>query len=226
VKLINQSSLALTIDSVNEALFYNQSLSKSEKAQVAKWIASRQGMNGSYANMFAPTAKDFQNGTTLFTGEKITTRAGLSHILGQESCRALLLLNITSANIKSALERAAAGFMERMKLYIEANKGMYCCATCSCALWRHLSAGGLENGERILTNGLKTLKSFRDGKGRWKKFPFYYTLLVLNEMKLPAARKEIQYAAPACERLLKRKTKKDKINKRRHILAKRILEKC
>ena len=226
MKLINHSSLASTLDSVNEAFFYNRPLSKSEKAQVAKWIASRQGLPRSYANMFAPTAKDFNNGITLFTGEKIITRAGLSHVLGQESCRALLLLNVTSADIKSALERASAGFMERLKLYIEADKGTYCCAPCSCALWRHLSAGGLKNGERILTNGIKTLKSFRDGKGRWKRFPFYYTLLVLNEMDLPAARKEIQYAAPACERLLKRQTKKDKICQRRHTLAERILEKC
>jgi hypothetical protein len=226
VKLISHNSLASTIDSVNEALFYNRPLSKSEKTQVAKWIASRQGLPRSYADMFAPTAKDFNNGIALFTGEKITTRAGLSHVLGQESCRALLLLNVMSADIKSALEKASAGFMEWMKLYIEANKGMYCCAPCSCALWRHLSAGGLKNGERILTNGIKTLKSLRDGKSRWKRFPFYYTLLVLNEMELPAAVKEMQYAAPACERILKRRTKKDKISRRRYTLAERILEKC
>ena len=226
MKLINHNSLALTLDSVNEAFFYNRPLSKSEKAQVAKWIASRQGMTGSYANMFAPTKKDYQNGITLFTGEKIRTRAGLSHVLGQESCRTLLLLNVKSTDVKSALERASAGFMEFMKLYIAAKEGTYCCAPCSCALWRHLSAGGLKNGERILTNGIKTLKSLRDGKGRWKRFPFYYTLLVLSETELAVARKEIKYAAPACERLLKRQMKKDKISLRRRILAERILEKC
>ena len=226
MKLINQNSLASTLDAINEAFFYNQPLSKSEKAQAANWISSRQGLPGSYADMFAPTAKDFQSGLTLFTGEKITTRAGLSHILGQESCRTLLLLNVTSAEIKSALKRANAGFMKPMKQYIVADKGMYCCARCSCALWRCLSAGGIENGERILAAGIKTLKSFRDGRGRWKRFPFYYTLLVLNEIELPGARKEMQYAAPACERLLKRQTKRDKISKRRRILAERILENC
>jgi hypothetical protein len=226
VKLINQNSLASTLDSINDAFFYNQPLSKSERVQAAKWIASRQGLPGSYANMFAPTTKDFQAGLTLFTGEKITTRAGLSHILGQESCRVLLLLNVTSADVKSALEKATAGFMERLKLYIVPDKGMYCCASCSCALWRRLSAGGIENGERILAAGMKTLQSFRDGTGRWKRFPFYYTLLVLNEIELSSARKEMQYAAPVCERLLKRQTIRDKIGKRRRILAERILEKC
>lgn len=207
-------------------LFRKQSLSESSAATVAKWIASRQGMPGSYANMFAPTKKDFQNGLVLFTGEKISTRVGTSHILGQESCRALILLGVKSADVKSALQKASAGFIEYMKQYIERDKGTYCCAMCSCAFWRHLAAGGLVNNEWILTAGIKTLKSLRDGKGRWKKFPFYYTLLVLSEIELPAVRKEIQYAAPACERLLKRKTKKDKISKRRHILAQRILEKC
>jgi hypothetical protein len=176
--------------------------------------------------MFAPTAKDFQTGLTLFTGEKITSRVGLSHILGQESCRSLLLLNVTSSEVKSALERATAGFMEPMKKYIVADKGMYCCANCSCALWRHLSAGGLKDGERILAAAIKTLKSFRDGRGRWKRFPFYYTLLVLDGIELPGACKEMQYAAQACERLLKRQMEGDKISKRRRILAERILEKC
>ena len=226
MKLIDNNSLASTLDSVNEAFFYKRPLKKSERAQAAGWIASRQGLPGSYAGMFAPTGKDFRNGLVLFTGEKVSTRAGLSHILGQESCRTLLLLNVMSADVKKAMERAVAGFMPRMKQYIRADEGTYCCATCSCALWRHLSAGGLGNSERLLTNGIKTLRSFRDGKGRWKTFPFYYTLLVLNEIELPAAVKEMQYAAPACERLLKREIKRDKISKRRRILAERILERC
>jgi hypothetical protein len=226
VKLIDQNSLASTLDSVNEAFFYNQPLSKSERTQIARWIASRQGLPRSYAGMFAPMGKDFQNGLVLFTGEKVFTRAGISHILGQESCRTLLLLDVGLADVKAALEKATAGFMPRLKQYGKADEGTYCCATCSCAFWRHLSAGGLENNKRLLTNGIKTLKSFRDGKGRWNRFPFYYTLLVLNGTELPASVEEMQYAAPACERLLKRDIKRDKISKRRRILAERILEKC
>ena len=176
--------------------------------------------------MFAPTKKDFQSGLVLFTGEKVSSRVGLSHILGQESSRALILLNVKSAGVKLALEIANAGFMEYLKKYLIPKEGTYCCATCSCALWRHLSVGGLENGERILAAGIRTLKSLRDGKGRWKRFPFYYTLLILNEIELPAARKEMQYSAQACERLLKRRMKKDRISRRRYILAERILQKC
>jgi hypothetical protein len=226
VRLINHNSLALTLDAVNEAFFLKRPLSESTRVQSAQWIASRQGMLGSYANMFAPTRQDFRNGLFLFTGEKTSSRVGVSHILGQESSRTLILLGVKSADIKKALEKATAGFMEWMKKYLNVNKGTYCCATCSCAFWRHLSAGGLENGEQILTAGIGTLKSYRDGKSRWKRFPFYYTLLTLHDIDLPAARKEMQYAAPACERLLKREMKRDKINQRRYILAEKILEGC
>lgn len=225
MKLINHKSLASTIDSINEALFYKKFLSKSSAVEVAEWIASRQGMPGSYANMFAPTKKDFQKGLVLFTGEKVSTRAGISHVLGQESCRSLILLDVKSTNVKMAIKKATAGFIERMK-NIKQDKGTYCCATCSCAFWRHLAAGGLVNSEWILARGLRTLKSCRDGKGRWKKFPFYYTLLVLSEMQLDGSVKEMQYAAPACERLLNRETKKDRISQRRHTLAEKILEMC
>ncbi len=226
MKLINHNKLTSTIDAVNEAFFLKRSMSKSDRNQVAKWIASRQGLPGAYANMFAPTKKDFRDGFVLFTGEKVSSRVGVSHILGQESSRALILLNVKSAGVKLAQEKANAGFMEYMKKYIIPKEGTYCCATCSCALWRHLSAGGLENGERILSAGIRTLKSLRDGKDRWKRFPFYYTLLILNEIELPAARKEMQYSAQACERLLKRRMKKDRISRRRYILAERILQKC
>jgi hypothetical protein len=226
MKLINHNKLTSTVDAFNEAFFLKRSLSKSDRRQIAKWIASRQGMPGAYANMFAPTKKDFQNDLVLFTGEKVSSRVGLSHILGQESSRALILLNVKSADVKLALEKSNAGFMEYMKKYLMPKEGTYCCATCSCALWRHLSVGGLENGERILAAGIRTLKSLRDGKGRWKRFPFYYTLLILNEIELPAARKEMQYAAQAYKRLLKRGMKKDRISRRRHLLAERILQKC
>lgn len=103
---------------------------------------------------------------------------------------------------------------------------MYCCRTCTPALWRHLAVGGLEDSERRLTAGMKALKSHRDSKGRWKGFPFYYTLLALSEIDLPPVIREMRYAAPACERVLRRSPRDDKFASRRRLLAERILEKC
>jgi hypothetical protein len=226
MKLINHNSLASTLDMVNEAFFCRRPLSKSVRAQAARWIASRQSLPGSYAEKFPPTMRDFERGVVLFTGEKVSTRAGVSHILGQEACRTLILLDVTSNDVRMALERASIGIMNRMGSAGDLKAGMYCCAKCSCSLWRHLSVGGLEKGEHILAMGMETLSRCRDGNGRWKTFPFYYTLLALSEIGHPLAVEEMRYVAPACERYLKKAPKKDKISQRRRMLVERILEEC
>ena len=224
MKIIHTRSLAATVDAVNEAFFFGRPLSKSDRQQAAKWIAGRQGEAGSYAGMFAPTKKDFAEGLRLFTGELIKTRAGTAHIIGEEACRALILLNATGKDVADALSEATAGMLGRLRK--EIRPGMYCCGKCSCALWRHLSVGGLDKAERRLAAGVKTLKSRRDGNGRWKVFPFYYTLLALSEIDLPSAVSEMRYAAPSCERVLKQSPKDDGYAQRRRLLAERVLAKC
>ncbi len=226
MKIVDPDSLAATLDRLNEVFFYGQSLSKSPRQQAAKWIAGRQGLGGSYAGMFAPTQADCEGPTKLFTGETIRTQAARSHILGEEACRALILLDVKTAGVGDALERAGVEMMRRLAGGREAKSGMYCCGRCSCALWRHLAVGGLDNGRRLLAAGVRSLKSYRSGNSRWRVFPFYYTLLVLTEIDLPSAVAEMRYAAPACERLLRRSPKDDVIEKRRRLLAERVLARC
>jgi hypothetical protein len=226
MKLIHKDSLALTLDAVNDAFLLGQSISKPDSSSIAEWIVSRHGLPQAYANMFAPTEKDFQTGIVLFTGEKVSSHVGTSHILGQEASRILKLLDAQSAEAKKAIQEADDGFSGYMRAYVKPDAGTYCCVTCSCAFWRRISAAPLDGSERILEAAVKTLKSLRNGKGRWNKFPFYYTLLALNDIELPSAYQELRYAAPACERILKKATKTDKISNRRRILAERILEKC
>jgi hypothetical protein len=103
--------------------------------------------------------------------------------------------------------------------------GRYCCGTCSCALWRHLAAGGLNRAEERLAAGVRHLRSRRDGEGRWRGFPFFYALLALSEMDLPAAQAEMRYAVPVCEQYVRRAASTGNRNaRRRHALAQRILE--
>ncbi len=223
---VNAKSLAATLDAINEAFFLGESMSKSQRVEAAERIASRQGLAGSYAGMFAPTRRDFNEGVRVFTGERMRSRAGTAHILGEESCRALILLDVDRKEINDALADAGAGMTERMRKGREHKSGTYCCGTCSASLWRHLAVGGLKNPERFLAAGLKTLKAHRLGTGRWKRFPFYYTLLALSEMDVPSAIKEMRYAAPSCERLLKRSPKDGKYDSRRRALGERILARC
>jgi hypothetical protein len=63
----------------------------------------------------------------------------------------------------------------------------------------------------------------RDGDRGWRKFPFWYTILALNEMDSREARTELKYAAPALERAAGRAMPSAVYPRRRHDLAARAL---
>ena len=228
MKLVNINSLAETLDTINEAFFHGHQLSKAQREEAAKWIASRRGKPGSYACMFAPTDRDFKKGVKVFTGEAVRSNAATGHILGEEACRALILLNVSDAAVKDALNRANLGMLKRLKEYETQWKvhGTYCCGICSASYWRNIVVGGLDKNEQRLAAGMKKLKSYRLGNGQWRRFPFFYTLLALNEIELKSAIAEMRYAAPVCERYLKRTRSGNKYSQRRRDLAERILARC
>ncbi len=109
--LIHKTSLAATLDAYNEAVFFGNRVSPTERRELAVWLAGRQGLKGSYAGgtMFAPTSRDFKEGYRTFTGERITSGAGTSHQLGEETCRALTLLNVKLKFVSNALDAALVG---------------------------------------------------------------------------------------------------------------------
>jgi hypothetical protein len=114
MKLLHARSLSATLDAVNEALFFEKSITGAEARNVAKWLAGRQGLPGSYAGMFAPTPRDFSDGIRLFTGERISSRAATAHILGEEACRALIELNAGVGRADEALEEATSSMDRRL----------------------------------------------------------------------------------------------------------------
>ena len=81
---------------------------------MAIWLAGRQGLSGSYAGMFAPTSTDYAEGIRLFTGERIASGAATGHILGEEACRALLLLDVDIEKVRLALGRATRSMNDRL----------------------------------------------------------------------------------------------------------------
>lgn len=225
MRAINTASLAQTLDALNEAFFFGRTLPRSERESAARWIASRQGAEGSYCGMFAPTARDFTGELTLFTGEKLRTRVGRAHILGEEASRALLLLDVPIPEVDAALDRSTDALLGRLKESSD-RPGMYCCGTCSVSLWRHMAVKDTPYSRRLITDGMKSLKLHRRGEGKWRRFPFYYSLLALDDIGSPTAREEMLYSAPVLERVLSRPPRKDKFSMRRRALAGRILEKC
>jgi hypothetical protein len=73
--------------------------------------------------MFAPTAKDFADGIRLFTGERISSGAATGHILGEEACRAVLLLDAGVRDVNEALARANRS-MDRRLAGSESERGV------------------------------------------------------------------------------------------------------
>jgi hypothetical protein len=120
MKLLDTRSLAATVDAVSDALFFGRRVPRNEARRVAVWLAGRQGLPESYAGMFGPTSRDYTDGIRLFTGERISSRAAIGHILGEEACRALLLLDADVAAASAALVRAARSMDDRL---IQAESG-------------------------------------------------------------------------------------------------------
>jgi len=231
MKLLYEKSLGETVDTLNESLFFGKIIQAEQKKAIANWLASRQGLEGSYAGMISPTPHDFKHGIRVFTGEPMRTKAGTSHILGEESSRLLIKLDVKNRLITDALKKSNQGFegaIER-SLAMGNTEGRYCCGTCTAAYWRNLAAGGLVRQEKRLALGMKYLNFRRDGKGRWRSMPFYYTLLALVDVDSPSAIKELQYTARGLEKLLKRfrimnpALRNQKYERRRRELVERVL---
>ena len=220
------NSLAALVDSIEQKRYFGQRIPARELIIAAREIASRQGLPGSYAGMFAPTTLDFRRGIRVFTGEPVRSGLATAHILGEECCRLLLKLRVKDPLVSAALARAEAGMQERLsawdRLHAE-HTGFHCCGICTASFWRHLAAGGLDSPGPRFRNGMRALASLRTGSGRWKRFPFFYTLLALNEIDLPEARKELRWAAPAAERSLKALRGTGRLPKRRRAVLEQAL---
>ncbi|MFC1936269.1 hypothetical protein ACFLYP_01235 [Chloroflexota bacterium] len=216
---IYQGSLAVVADSINQAFFFKQPISAQQKVKAALWIAGQQMLNGSHTG-FSPPPEDEPEEVRLFTGEKLATQFAAIEITGVEACRAMMLLAPADPKVKAALTQANQG-LGHACFANTCTAGE--CAHAAVAYWRYLAVGGMRDSEWRLEKYLQILTAERDGKGRWKGFPFYYTLLALSEIDLPEAKEELRYARPACERVLKRAQPDDKYGQRRREVLQRAL---
>lgn len=224
--LIRADSLSETVDAVHESITDAVSLSDKVRITVARWIASRQGLPGAYANTFAGFDDERHRGIKLFTGERVNS-ASARHILGEETCRALIQLNVRDKAVRNSLGLATEGLLQCLERAAKdpryKNPGLFCCGKCTVGLWRHLAVGGLDRQEERLQKGVRTLRTRRDGAGGWRAYPFWYTVLLLAEVKTPSSTAELRYAAAALERVANRAAT-SRVALRRQKLATRILQ--
>lgn len=228
MNFLDQDSLYTTLDSLSESLFFQKHIPKAQCLTAARWVASREGLPGAYAGMFAPTARDTL-GIRLFTGEAIRSQARIAHILGEEGCRILTLLGVTDAQVRVSLDRAVQGFVARLEETERkgCSTGTYCCGTCSAAYWRNLTLHLLPRSEERLRLGLDELKQARSGNGKWRRFPFYYTCLALTEIGPELAKDEMKYASLSWRNNLRKLSSAESpVARRRTAVGQRLLELC
>lgn len=223
-------TLAAVVDEVNEKRLLGKPLNGDRRATLCRFVAERQDQPGAYGGLFAPVEGELARGYRFFTGERVTTNAGSRHVLGEEALRALVLMQPRAQSARAAIDRAADWVAKRLDESERGDvglraRGMFCCMSCSVALWRVFVLDVVEASEDRLRGGLRFLHNRRDGKSAWRSFPFYYTLAALLEIEHDAARAELRYARPAAERRLKRAASAgdDVYARRHHLILERVL---
>lgn len=186
--------------------------------EALEWVLGRQGLPGSYHNLFMPTEQDLSQRVHLPTGEQMRSNGGTLHVLGEEALRTVIVWKLGSS---SAVTRALEGFNKLLEL--GGRNGFWCCCTCTVSFLRTLAVAKPDQWEQILEKGLTRIRNTRTSDGRWHGFPFYYTLLTLSEMNLPSARAELRHASKVAERLLKRYTSGDRVCRFRRLALEKTL---
>jgi hypothetical protein len=223
--MLNTQSLGATINAVNEAALFSARISEPMAKQISEFIAGRQGLPHSYWGLFSPLDNEVKKPYPLFTGETIRSDASARHILGEESLRILKVLGDRSPSVQQAIERAQENFGQKLMINKERGDGMgmYCCGNCTVAYWRALTTHWIADAEARLEMGMQDLKYARQA-GKWRRFPFYYTVLCLTELERDIAREEIRYIQPACERSLKFLRANDAHHHQKSAILTKILE--
>ncbi len=218
MSILNTHSLIATVDAFNDAILRQRPWEDEAEALIA-WLSDRLGKAGGYAGSFALTAGDWDREFRLVTGERITTRAARAHIIAEETMRVLAIIHRVTGLACPALRRSEELLADRIfdhERSTAARDGMYCCGGCSVALWKCMAAGGYRSSRLLIQQGLASLARYRDGRGGWRRFPFYYTLSVLAEIGPSRAAAEIDYCSPRFPGLSRRLAKsKDRYSWRR-----------
>ena len=213
---MHYGGLSTTLDHINDLFFVGMPPTENEKIRAARWITARQVQSGRDAGLFVPCADD-SAADLLFTGEKLWTTSAVRYVRTAEACRSLLLLGRPLDTCQPTLERA---YGRLLATCFADDCVMGECAHATLCLMRLLAVGGLPDADARLERHLATLRQYRDGKGHWVRFPFYYTLLALSEIDTSAAICEKRYAAAACQCFLRRT---DVLDARRSLLMERII---
>jgi hypothetical protein len=140
---------------------------------------------------------DLTQKNRLVTGEKLSTKLAVKNIKAVQKARLLSQLkDPSSEDMKELLSLDDWISKQCFSQFCAAGE----CRHSSLAYLRYLGTFEDETTKERVESFIREVSKHRDDKGRWKGFPFYYTLLVLHELNTEAAREELEYTLPACQR--------------------------
>jgi hypothetical protein len=218
--IIYPTSLTATIESASERILQQQPVNKAQSEEITSLLVGRQVLSGKNAAFFLPFASERDTKPRLFTGEPLHTDFAYRHIQLIEAARLLVLLGIEHVAVQHSISRAEQCMSASCYSKFCA-KGE--CKAISIAYMRYLACFTNEDADSKLLHFLMNLGSFRDGKGRWRGFPFFYTLLMLTELDDAVASQELEYAAPACAKWLDQIDAPNHFSNRRQLIISNVL---
>lgn len=206
------------LDSLNEAILllnrFHRDGDEIDFKQVVEFIVGQQVRFGNDAGIFIESRDVSRPMMRTYTGEKLQTHLAAKNILTVEAVRALILSGSSTPHSRIAIE-ITDKWLEKQCFSDFCTAGE--CKHSSIAFIRYLNA--CRKSKRV-EDHIAKLSKFRDGKGGWKGFPYFYTLLALSEIDSPSADTELQYAFANAEQRFKNSRSEELYNSRRNeILA-------
>jgi hypothetical protein len=218
--IVHPTSLSDTLDSAAEIIFNQKTILPSQRSDLAAMLTSRQIQSEPNSGYFLPFTSESGTQATLFTGEPLHNEFASHNIQLIEAARLLVLIAIDDPDSVRSI-RLADRRMNMLCYSSFCAKGE--CKSLTIAYMRYLIASKTEAAAIRLDQLLTKLAAYRDGKGKWQGFPFYYTLLMLSESKSHEAANEIEYSASFFNRLRKQEWSKERFSNRCQSIQHRII---
>lgn len=214
------TSLSEAIDTVSEALFLERPISDELRIDTITLLINRQIHTGTNNGFFLPLSSEPDLPYRLFSGEQLHTKLARRHIQLIEATRLLSLLTQGGHSAARSIKLAESR-MDTMCYSKFCASGE--CKAISVAYLRYLASSAPKSAVDRLSFFLASLASHRDGKGAWRGFPYFYTLLTLSEMDRSMSNNELQYALGSFEKRLARSHSAEPFTRRRQLILNRIL---
>jgi len=213
--------LARVLERADAAMRRRETVTAETKDVLVRSLLDRQIRAGRKAGLFALDPQDWNRGPRLWTGEPIRTKLAAEHVFSQEAARLLHGFGGREPAVDEAVALAAGRLAETCYAVRHCTIGE--CATSFIGYVRFLASVRGQDGWGDVSRRVQTLSQHRAPNGRWLRFPFFYTLLVLSELPKSVGENELVFARDAAARSIPRASIEEPYAGRRAQLLRDVL---